>query len=337
VSGSTTRERLQLAVVVLSALALLTYIAVSIDPNEASAAIANVHWGLVATAGLTLLAVHAVRSLRFSLLVGGDESYGRIFAICAIGFLAVHVIPLRLGELVRPYLLHRDGVPLGRGLAAVFLERLFDLLGLLGLLVWIAVAVDLPQGGITVAGVDIVTTGQRTLGIAIVAGSIAIIALVASRRALVPLLIRTPWIGPPAVRLLTSFGDAAVELARRPGNAAFVLLCTAASWFLTVITIWITLLAFPGMPTSVHAAGVVWAATITGVIILPTPGSFGSWEVFCLAALMIYDVETDLGSTFAIFMHLVQFGFTAALGVPYLLWEGVSLGALVRESRRAMR
>ncbi len=48
-----------------------------------------------------------------------------------IGFMANNTLPIRLGELIRPYLLHRkEGVGFAHALATVGLARVFDLIGL---------------------------------------------------------------------------------------------------------------------------------------------------------------------------------------------------------------
>ena len=65
----------------------------------------------------------------------------------------------------------------------------------------------------------------------------------------------------------------------------------------------------------------------------PTPGFWGSYEAFCLAALLIFDVERSVGTTFAVVLHLTQFTFIVGLGSSYLLAEGLSLTGLVQRSR----
>ena len=67
-----------------------------------------------------------------------------------------------------------------------------------------------------------------------------------------------------------------------------------------------------------------------------TPGFWGTYEAFCLAALLMFDVERSVGTTFAVVLHLTQFGFIVGLGSSYLLAEGVSLTRLVTDSRKVM-
>jgi len=89
--------------------------------------------GVAAAAG-ALLGVIAARVARCHLLLGDARpSWRTQVSASGIGFLALQVLPFRLGEWVRPHLLSEAGVPWGRSLAALALERLLDLTALLGM------------------------------------------------------------------------------------------------------------------------------------------------------------------------------------------------------------
>jgi len=89
--------------------------------------LALLYWLRVARWKLFLKPIRPVRGLS-------------VASATCIGFMANCVLPARLGELIRPYVLHRkEGVPFGQALAtAAGLERVFDLIGLaaLMLLTW---------------------------------------------------------------------------------------------------------------------------------------------------------------------------------------------------------
>ncbi|MEM6925686.1 MAG: lysylphosphatidylglycerol synthase domain-containing protein, partial [Myxococcota bacterium] len=109
-----------------------------------------------------LLAInHVARSLRLQALVRAPVAAWDLLRISAVSFLAIQVLPLRLGEFVRPQLLVRHGVSFGEGVGAVAVDRILDVLMLLGFLALVAFAVPLPAGAIEVGGVDLVAAGQR--------------------------------------------------------------------------------------------------------------------------------------------------------------------------------
>ncbi|MCC7386192.1 MAG: flippase-like domain-containing protein [Deltaproteobacteria bacterium] len=81
------------------------------------------------------LVVHLVRVVRWALMVGplGPASRRAIFSSASVGIPAAMFLPLRLGELVRPVMIARAGIPFGGAMASVVAERLADGLTNVGL------------------------------------------------------------------------------------------------------------------------------------------------------------------------------------------------------------
>lgn len=327
------KRRGQLLAVLAITVGCLAWVLWGIDLAKVQAALGSARWSLVVPVMLSYLLTHAIRVWRYQLLLGAEISFRRVFSVCAIGFLAINVVPFRLGEFVRPYLLTRDGVSLGQGLGAVVLERLLDMAMLLGLLVLVAFGLDLPGGTIVVSGVDVVSAGQRAAATVLGVGAVGLAGLVVVGQPAVTLLGRLPGVGPTLGRLVSGLVGSASELAKDPVRGALALLASVLTWAITVGSVWIVLQAFEGVPATWTAAIVVWTVTIAGMAALPTPGFFGPYEAFCLAALLLWQVDADVARTFAVVLHLSHFGFTVGLGVPFLLAEGRGLGELVRESR----
>jgi uncharacterized membrane protein YbhN (UPF0104 family) len=67
--------------------------------------------------------------------------------------------------------------------------------------------------------------------------------------------------------------------------------------------------------------------------VAPTPGFFGSFELFAAAALRPWGADPDAARAFAVVYHLAIFVFTIGLGLISLLWEGMSLRQLVQASQ----
>lgn len=301
-----------------------------INLDEAAAALSSMAlWRLLPMFGMYLV-THSLRSWRLGLLLGQPVPFGRLFAINTIGFLAINVIPLRLGEAVRPYLLsERQGVPLPRAIAAILLERLLDMLMLLVWLLGLTLLIDLPAEGIVVKGINVLEAGQRIAGLFVVAGLCGVAGIVLFGEGVVGLLGRLPM-GARLVEPVRRFRAAFVELLAHPARAAGLLGLTATIWGLTTFAVSIVMSAFPGIPVSVGSAVSTWAITISGMTAIPTPGFFGAYELFCTAALWLWGVDADLARTFAIVLHLGQLGFIVLVGGVMLVVEGMSLRDLVR-------
>ncbi len=134
------RPRLRLLVQGLLALAgttaALWWVLSGVDLGRVGATSSRVP---ASTLGLVLVAqllLHFVRSARWGLLVQplGPVRPRQILTAASLGFSATFFFPLRLGELVRPALVARSGVPFLGAMASVVVERIVDGLTGVGLL-----------------------------------------------------------------------------------------------------------------------------------------------------------------------------------------------------------
>ena len=329
----------------LSAVLLLTVLCLvwflwDIDRDVVQVSLEGLRWRYIAATLVAYTAVHGFRSVRLAALVGHGVTVAGVFSVNCIGYLAINVVPLRLGEFVRPYLLlEQHGVPFGASVAGVFVERLLDLASLVVMLLLVTWAVELPAGGVVIEGVDVVQAGQVLAGAVVAVGAAGLAVLVLGGARLIA-LVRSltgwvPVIGEKLPGFLEAFQKGVRELAREPRRAAWVLLNTAAMWTTQVGGVWFVLMAFADVPHGWDVALTNWSVTLSGMTVMPTPGFFGSFEAFCTAGLVLFGVDGDLARTFAVVNHLTLFGFTVGIGLAFLLKEGLSLGAVIRSSREA--
>ncbi|NOY27657.1 MAG: flippase-like domain-containing protein [Oligoflexia bacterium] len=328
--------RWKLALVLLITIACLAVVLRGLDLDQAVVALRETRWPLVAGAVALYVPLHLMRSLRLWLLLGGQDGQGRrlrlirVISITAVGFLAINVVPLRLGEAVRPWLLHdREGVPWGRSLAAVVMERIQDFAALLVMLLGVSWLVDLPAEGVVVQGVDVLQAGQRLAGTALVLGIVAGGFITVVGEPVIRLIQRLPF-GSLIGGLTRRFREGVLELVRRPLLGFVSLLLTVLIWGTTLVSVSIFLRSMPGLPVSLAAAWTTWTLTLAGMTAVPTPGFFGAYELFCSAALWLFGVDPDRARTFAIVLHLGQFGFAVAIGAVAMVYEGLSIKQLVR-------
>ena len=321
--------RARLVLVLLVTVVCLGVVLAGIEWEKAEAALRETKWWTFVPVFVCYTVAHGIRTFRLGTLLGRSISFRSLFAINSIGFLAINVVPLRLGELVRPGLLaERHSVPFGAAMAAIVIERLMDVFMLLVMLLGLTWWVELPAEGLVVQGIDVVGAGQRIAGVMVASGTVFGALLV--------------WIGEPAIGLLERLplGGAVAGFARRfreglstlfrtPATLAVIAVQTAGLWGVTLLGIGTFMWGFPGIPSSVGAVWTTWSITLAGMTALPTPGFFGGYEVFCTAALWLLGVESDVAGTFAITLHLGQFAFTCGLGGFFVMREGLSLRSLV--------
>ncbi len=331
--------RLKIAIVLIITGACLAWVLWGIDFSQVGDAIGQADFRWVLPVFGVYLVNNCIRAVRLRLLLDRpDISFKEMFTVTTIGFLAINVIPLRMGEFVRPYLLlERDQVPFGTSLAAIFLERLCDLLSLMTMLLLVGWLVDLPDQGIVVGEIDVFAAGQKVVGTAIGCGLLLLVGLLIIGKPLITFLVRLVPVEALKVRvekLLVTFHTGLVGLVRRPGAALAVIAVTAWLWTNIVIATWSVMNGFEGVPARWDSALTVWTVTITGMTVAPTPGFWGAYEAFCSAAVMLWGVDREVATAFAVTLHLTQFLFIVCLGGSFLLLTGLSLRNVVEASRK---
>lgn len=294
---------------------------------------------LVPALGIFFLTLY-MRYARFHWILGMPLPARSLMSIVAVSFLAINVVPLRMGELVRPYLLaEKHDVPLGVGVAAVVMERLCDLLSMLGLLAAVGLIVDLPEGGIELGGVDLFTAGARTLGISAVLGLfVAVGVAVVGRPSVVWLARQVGRVSAGLAQRVESLGLTFVEgihgLARRPRALVAALSHSAGIWVLTLVAVGSIMAGFEGLSPTVERVLFNWAATMSAMVLFPTPGFVGPFEAASTESLVLMGSARELATSFALLMHATMFGFTVLSGVFFMFSEGWSLTTLVKASRK---
>ena len=323
--------RLKIAAVLVVTVLALGWVLWGIDPNVVAVSLGDFAWGWMPAVFVLYCVTHALRVLRLRAILGVPVPFWRLFSILSIGYLAINVVPLRMGEFVRPTLLaEKEGVPFGAALAAIFVERLVDMLMLLGMMLLVGFAVDLPDGRIVVQGIDVLEAGQRAVGTLVALGTVGLLALLAIGEPILRLTDRLPLGG-----FRRRFREGILALARRPAAMTGVLASSVVIWAVTVLAVQLTLRAFPGLPASAGDALTVWTVTLSGMTVAPTPGFFGGFEAFCSASLLMLGADGDRARTFAVLLHIGQFAFTVGTGLLFLVWEGLSLREVVGRSRNA--
>ena len=329
-----------MAFILLLTAGCLVWVLWGVDFSSMGQSFAGFGWWVVLPGwGLYALA-HWIRCFRLRALLGVELTTVRLYSITAIGFLAINVVPLRLGEFVRPYMLLQDGISFGRSMAAVFVERLLDLLSLVVMLLAITLFVDFPEGGLVLGGVDVISAAQRFGVIVVVGGLVFCLAVVFVGGPVIALVRRVlSVVSAPAAEKIGVFLDAFREgfrsLLASPKRACAVLLHSALIWSIVVTGVWVFLLGAQDFEADWLMGLTSWTITLAGITVAPTPGFFGAYELFFSGALQLFAVAKEPAVAIALIVHLTQFGFGVLLGLFFLGYEGMSLRDVVSASRVA--
>jgi uncharacterized protein (TIRG00374 family) len=269
-----------------------------------------------------------LRAARWRLLMApfADVTTVRLFRTILIGLAVNNVLPLRLGELVRTYLLRRsDGVPIASSLATILIERLLDLFVLCALMTIVLIFVPLEGVVLALAGTTATITAVGILGL-------LVITVVPKR--LVDRLFDA-GIG-LAERLHHRLGNLArsivdgLRVIEDPKAVLLIVPLSILCW-LCELGLYVFLMFSMGFNSGLLSltAGMVIANLVT---ILPSaPGYVGTYDFFLQRTLTdSFFVPEALSGAYTILTHAVLLIPVVLAGLLFLTTEDLSLRGLAR-------
>ena len=279
-----------------------------------------------------LLAIHLVRTVRWGMLIRPLQQvpFRRLNAVSAVGFMALVVLPFRLGELARPYLIREPGKLRGTAaLASIVVERVLD--GLMVAAMLVLLLLRLPGTGREIAWVR--AGGYAMFGF--FAALLAFLLLAYWQKALALRLTRATF-GRVSMRLsdklsgmLETFISGLRALPSWRSLAAIVSM-TAFYWALNGWGMQILARGFQldlGLVDTYTVLGVL----VVGVMIPAGPGMVGTFQgavVLGLSLFVSHEAAVLRGLAYANVLWAVQLGFQTALGLAYLFSRHVQVGRL---------
>jgi len=279
--------------------------------------------------GLTFVASLA-RAKSWHTILGKEIRYGRAFAALNEGYLLNNLLPLRLGELARVYLISR-GSPLSvtQALSSVLVERAVDLIVVVGMF-----TTFLPL----VAGL---AWAQEAAVISVLISVTVFLGLIVLAHNRPFVLQTTRWL--LNRKLLARFNaqrwEARAEafmdglaILRETRRSFLAVFWSAAAWTTAGLSAWVLLLVF--IPSATPLMGIfIFVVVGLGVAFPSAPGYAGVFEAAAVGALAVFKVEGSVAFSYAVLLHLVNFGLTCVVGGIALAREGETLSHLAQSAQ----
>jgi glycosyltransferase 2 family protein len=310
-----------------------------IDLAEFWAALRGARWGWIVPAMLLYFVGHVFRGLRSQLILGPHTSLGALRAmnLVLIGYAANNVLPARLGELIRTYVLGRlQSMSKATALSTIFVERVFDGMAIVAILFAVTY--------FSVPGATRLSIGQTELSIAWIAWTAATVFFGAFVCVLGVALLQRRFIVLSA-RLLSPFPAAlsakvlgvlerlmqGMDFLRAGwGVLAAILLLSACVWIAEGAMFWVTLLVFD-LPPLAAAAYFATCITNLAIVIPASPGYVGTFHFFCALSLTVFGIPMSTGTAYAVVVHAVHYVPVTLWGIVALHHYGFGLGRVARE------
>jgi uncharacterized protein (TIRG00374 family) len=295
--------------------------------------------------GLGLVCMAAtlwVRAVRWQYLLSpiGPTRFRTVFRAGVIGFAALAVLPARVGDLLRPYLVARqERLPVLATVATIVVERVLDLIAVLALMalyVWgFADTSTWKPHLLTPIEVSAAVGGAASVAL------LAVMSVLASHPERIGTFVHSAaWLLPRPLahrlgELATTFSTG-FAVARSPRGLVMSLAWSFPLWLAIAGETWAVTRAFDiDMPFS--GTFLLQAMLVVGVAV-PTPGGVGSYhEAYRIGVTSFFGAPNDQAVAAAIVVHFIAFIPILVLGMLFMVQDGLSLGGLQAMAASAPR
>lgn len=326
-STKKSREFLQVLPGLIISLAALVLIFILVDWHEVLEALKQAEYVYLLLGIPVYLVSYLLRALAWRTLLNEEASLKKVFLTMQAGYLLNNVLPFRMGELGRAFLLGRGGLGFWRVFSTIIIERAFDLMLAAGLLlgtmpfVW-----DSPQSKSVAYSVVFV----------VVAGLVALHLLARNQTWVMNRFedLGDRWslfsrLGTRRFQTFFAGLDALVQLPR----FMRVLIWMVISWGLAVVYLLSMLRAFDPNSNFLWATFGLASASL-GVALPSTPSYVGIFEAVWIGVLALFEVPLPTAFAFALTIHVVHIAISFIFGAYALMREGDSLSQLYRDLRQ---
>ncbi|MCA9979489.1 MAG: flippase-like domain-containing protein [Anaerolineales bacterium] len=246
-----------------------------------------------------------------------------LFPVVVIGYMGNNIYPLRMGEVLRSYvLLRRERVPMGASLATVIVERVFD-----GLVMLLFVFIALPF-------FPLPDSYRQLVVLASVAFFAALLLFFVFAAVPAHTLRLADWVYThflPAkwreklLDITQNVLNGLISL-RSFRNVLMIFLTSVVIWLLETVKYWFVMHAFDFGDAQVTFFALM---LMNGVVNLATtipsgPGYVGTFDVPGIAVLVLYGVTPEIATAYTVVLHVALWLPITLLGAYYMVREGMS-------------
>lgn len=316
-------SRLWISIIISAFFMLLTLH--KVDFHKVREALETANYIYLPLGVMLSLLTNIFRSYRWKYVLNPIQKIGilSIFSGVAIGYMANNLLPARLGEFVRAYIMgKKEGMSKSTTLATIVVERIFDGLTLLFFLVLISLVFSLP---IWIRRVGFVATVfflslsvflfilmfKKTIGVQLVERGVGLFSSSIAQR---------------ASRLMDSFLSGLV-IVNHKKDILMVLLFSVIAWLVEATTYYVVGLSF-GINLPFYVSVLTVVIVNLGIMIPSAPGYVGTFEFFCISVLAIFSIEKSVALSFAIVLHAVLFIPITMVGMVYFWKENLSFAEI---------
>ena len=301
---------------------------------------ANLLW--LAASVAVIFSAYITRMVRWRIILTPVKkpSFKNLFSATMIGFMAVALLPLRVGEIIRPYLLaRREKISKSLTFATIIpVERLFDLAAILSFFAAYLMLVPTPQGAAAEQLEALSTLKKASIFLVagiIVAAVLFILLRFKSEKFLSVSgrffsIFSKKW-AESFNKILASFVDG-LTIIKNAKQFLFTYVWSLLTWFAIGLSFWCVLRAF-GIVIPIYHIFIILFLTAAGAAI-PVPAGIGPWHYLAYVGVHFFYGVPDVTAWGAVFvMHIVGFFLAVVIGPFYAIKEINDISEILKQGK----
>lgn len=296
-----------------------------IDFKQLGAALYAVDYRYILLAVACTFVSYFLRAVRWHYLLISEKRIplSSLYPATIIGYMANNLLPARLGEFVRAYILaQREQLETPAVFASLVIDRLFDGFTVLLMLLVTLFTLQLPQG-MADAGKALKVGGLITF--LIYCGVLLFLFLLKRQTmktlAFVAMLLK-PFPRSLSERLVPLLGSfiAGIRMSAKGGHVAAVLVSSFLIWTFAVLPVDLILQGF-GIHLPITASMFIMVLLVFAVMVPASPGFIGTYHYACFKGLSVFGIAESTSISIALIIHGTSF-FPVIVAGFYHLWSG---------------
>jgi hypothetical protein len=236
-----------------------------------------------------------------------------LFPISSVGIFAITILPLRLGEVVRPYLISRDGkVPFSSALASIVFERILDTIMIVAVLSIVVMFSSVPIWVINAGAVLFVSISIFLL--------LLILVYLHQERSVTlfsKLITFLPEKYVDSIQNIFVNFFKGLTIFSKPKDILMASVISILVWIIYGLIVY-SMFLFHSFHLPFIAAYAVVVLTFLATSLPAAPGFLGTFQYGCFVALTSYGVSSDDAAFFSLTYYLVMIGMNILLGLIFL-------------------
>jgi hypothetical protein len=304
-----------------------------IDFSELKTSLKSVNYIYLFPALLLVLLLLLIRSYRWGVILSPLIKYDQktLFIITAIGYMVGSIIPARIGEIARPYLVkQKNGIKMSSTIATVVVERIFDMLALMFILFVVILTIPLPawlfKSGVTML------VGSITVFICLIFLAVKKDASLNKADIVFEKLPDKP--AAFLKRLLHSFVEG-LQILPDIKKTLYLFFLSVLVWVANSATFYVMFYAFGFELGFITACALMVMVAI--FVIVPAPGFVGTFHYACILGLGHFGIPKAEAASYAVLTHFLQIVPIIVLGFVFLPFQKLSLPGFLKKEEEEIK